>query len=259
MAFDPKTIKTGIEKKARKLIVYGPPKLGKSTFVGSAKNALMIPTENRVDHIQCAKTDVITSYQELLDIFDYLLNNEKHTYKRIILDTLDEFEPLLHKAICEKHGWDSLVEDKNKEVNFSKGLKYHAVVGWRKFLNNCDAMRDAGFDIIFVAHSQIIKINPPDKETYDKYAMKVDPNALPIIEGWADIIGFYDQELFINKQGDGFNKRGKAISTDKRILHLQGNSAAMSACNSYGFGDAEIVDLQHCPEIMEWLLTETKK
>ena len=262
MSFDPASIKTKTAQKARKVILYGPPKLGKSTLAGSAKNSLMIPTENRVDHIACHKTDVITNYQELLDIFDFLLKNDKHSYKRIILDTLDEFEPILHKAICEKNGWQSLVEDKNKEVNFSKGLKYHAVEGWRKFLNNCDVMRDAGFDIIFVAHSQVVKVNPPDKaESYDKFAMKIDPNSLTILEGWADIIGFYEQEIFVNQVGDGINKKGRAYSKsgpDCRTLRLEGNHAAMVCCNSYGFVDTE-VPLAHCAEVMEWLLTSNEK
>jgi len=251
--FSPDSIKKGAFYPPRKVIIYGPPKGGKSTLVGATKNALMIPTEDRVEHIDCQKTPVVTTYEEILEIFDFLITG-KHTFKRVILDTLDEFEPMLHDAICRKNGWTSLVEDKNKEVNFQKGMKYHAVEGWRKFLRNCDVLRENGIDVIFVAHSQIVKVNPPDKETYDKYSMKIDQHAYAVVEGWADVVGFYDQEIFVNKQGDGFNKRGKAVTTNKRILHLAGNSAAMSACNSYGFPDIE-VDIADCEKIMEWLLT----
>ena len=258
MPFDPKLIKKGVTHKARKIIIYGPPKSGKSTLVGSTKNCLMIPTENRIDHIQADKTDTITSYQEMLDIFDFLLQNPtKHSYKRIVIDTLDEWEPLLHKAICEKNGWESLVEDKNKEVNFAKGLKFHAVQAWRKFLNNCDVMRDNGFDIIMVAHSQIIKVNPPDKEVYDKYAMKIDVNALPILEGWADIVGFYSPEIFVKKEKIT-DKKGKVIASKNRKLHLENDSAAFFCCNSYGLVDVD-VPLENCVDIMEWLLTNEKE
>lgn len=254
MAFNPNSIKKGTVREPRKVILYGPPKLGKSTMAGSTKNSLMIPTEDRVSHIPCDKVDVVTSYNEILSIFDYLLEGN-HNYKRVIIDTLDEFEPLLHKAICDKNNWTSLVEDKNKEVNFQKGLMYHAVDGWRKFLHNCDKLRiEAGMDIIFVAHAQAIKVNPPDHDAYDKWAMKVDKHAVPILEGWADIIGFYDRQVWVDKKDDKA-KTGKVISKGTRVLHLAGDSAAMVACNSYGFANIEGIKEEDCADFMEWLLT----
>ena len=254
MAFDPNSIKRGAVREPRKVILYGPPKLGKSTMAGSTRQSLMIPTEDRVSHIPCDKTDVVTSYDEILSVFDYLLNGQ-HAYKRVILDTLDEFEPLLHQAICAKNGWNSLVEDKNKETNFNKGMQVHAVNGWRKFLHNCDKLRmDAGMDIIFVAHAQTIKVNPPDHDPYDKWAMKVDKHAVPILEAWADIVGFYDRQVWVDKK-DEKAKTGKVISKGTRILHLAGDSAAMVACNSYGFANIEGIKEEDCPDFMEWLLT----
>lgn len=258
MAFDPSKIKTGAEHEPRKVILYGSPKLGKSTLAGSTRDALMIPTEDRVSHIDCAKTDVVSSYDDVMEVFNYLLDG-KHSYKRVILDTVDEFEPLLHQKICKKNGWSSLVEDSNKETNFQKGLKYHAVEGWRKFLANCDMLRrEAGMDIIFVAHAMTQKVNPPDHDAYDRWAMKVDPNAVPILEGWADIIGFYDKEIFVNKTEKQPMKTGKVISTSKRMLYLDGTSAAMVNCNSYGMANFE-VPFEACSDVMEWLLTGGKK
>ncbi len=254
MAFNPNSIKKGVEREPRKIVLYGPPKLGKSTLASSAKNALMVPTEDRVSHIDVNKTDLATSYDEILEIFDYLLH-EKHTYERIIIDTLDEFEPLLHQAICDKNNWKSLVEDANKEVNFQKGLMYHAVEGWRKFLANCDTLRrNAMMDVILVAHAQTIKVNPPNHDSYDKWAMKIDKNAIPILEGWADIVGFYDKEIMVTKETKSTKSIGKVVSTKKRILHLSGDSAAMVACNSYGFSDIEVPE-ESCSDVMEWLLT----
>jgi len=114
-------IQKGAQAMPRKIIIYGPPKLGKSTLAGSVQNALLIPTEDRVAHINCDKTPVVKEYQELLDIFDFLLN-KKHKYKRLIIDSLDWFEPILHKYICQKKEFKSLTDDYNKETAFSKGL-----------------------------------------------------------------------------------------------------------------------------------------
>jgi hypothetical protein len=260
MGFNLNNIQKGIKKMPRKIIIYGPPKLGKSTLAASARNSLMIPTEDRVAHIDCDKTPVIKNYKEIIDIFDFLITEKgKHTYKRVIVDSLDWAEPLLHQYICEKKGFKSLTDDHNKETAFSKGLKYHAVEAWKSFLHNCDILRKEGFDVIFVAHSHSITINPPTTDSYDKSVMKLDKNALSVLEEWADVIAFYDKEILVKKDDAGINtKKGKALENPtgaKRVLHLSGENPAMMNGNSFGLGDATVT-LDYCSDIMEWLLTE---
>ena len=254
MTFKFSDVQKGSKDEKRKIIIYGPPKLGKSTLAGSTKDVLLIPTEDRVSHIDCAKTPVVSSYQEVLDIFSALMK-EKNSYKRIMIDTLDWFEPLLHKYICEKKNFKSLTDDHNKDTSFQKGLKYHAVEGWKNFLGNCDVLRENGYDIIFVAHSQVITVSPPDSDSYDKYVMKIDKNALAVVEEWADIIAFYEKDIIVANDTSGINKKGKALNKKTRTLNLSGESPAMISGNSYGLPDAE-VKLEHTSEIMEWLLTE---
>jgi hypothetical protein len=252
MGFNLNDIQKGPVTKPRKIVIYGPPKTGKSTLVGATKNALMIPTEDRVAHIACDKTPVVKHYSEAMDIFNALLEG-KHTYKRIILDSLDWFENLLHQYLCEKKGLKSLTDDHNKETAFSKGLKYVAVEGWKSFLYNCDVMRDNGFDVIIVAHSHTVTVSPPDSESYYKHVMKIDKNALAVVEEWADIIGFYTQEIIVKKE-QSLAKKGKAMTTNKRILHISGENPSMINGNSFGLGDVDVT-LEHCSEIMEWMLT----
>ena len=53
MAFALNEIQKGAKRMPRKIVIYGPPKMGKSTLAGATKNALMNPTEDRVSHIEC--------------------------------------------------------------------------------------------------------------------------------------------------------------------------------------------------------------
>ena len=53
---------------------------------------------------------------------------------------------------------------------------------------------------------------------------------------------------------NNLKKVGKAMSLNKRTLHLSGESAAMINGNSFGLGNAE-VKLEYCADIMDWLLT----
>jgi len=256
MAFSLQNIQTGVQPLPRKVLIYGPPKLGKSTLAGSVKDVLLIPTENRVAHINCAKTPVIEHYEEIFDIFDFLLN-EKHQFKRVAIDTIDWLEPLLHDYICRTKGFKSITDDSNKETAFQKGLKFHAVEQWKKFLRNCDVLREQkGIDIILVAHAQIITLNLPDADPYDKFVMKIDKNSLAVVEEWADVIAFYNQERYVKTEKSGINQtKGKVLPSEKRILYLSGKNPAMINGNSYGLSDAE-VSLENCSDIMEWMLTE---
>jgi hypothetical protein len=250
-------IQLGAVAAPRKVIIYGPAKVGKSTLAGSTQNALLIPTEDRVAQIDCPKAPVIKKYENLMEIFNFLLE-KKHPYKRIIIDSLDWLEPIIHKYICEQKGFKSLTDDHNKETAFSKGLKFHAVEGMKNFLYNCDVLRnDAGLDIIIVAHDNVITVNPPESDSYDKHVMKIDKNALAVVEEWADIIAYYSKDVFVRKDDSGIKDKGKAISAQTRTLHLAGENPAMINGNSFGVGDVNVL-LEHCPDIMEWLLSENK-
>ena len=267
MSFDPRSIRKGIEAAPRKVVIHGNPKIGKSSLAAASPDALLIPTEDRVKHIDCAKTDVVTKFEEIMEIFEYLIQGTP--YKTVIIDTLDWMEPMLHDYICRKKGYKSLMDDSNKEVNYGRGLKYHAVEGWKMFLQNCDMLREqANMHIVLVAHSAIEKVSPPDSDAYDRYSMKLDKNAVAVVEEWADIIGFYNREIVVKKEDAGFGKKqGKALNIDgNRVLNLQASSPSWISGNSFGLPDC-IVTLEDAPEIMKFILNsegeenkkETKK
>ena len=266
MGFNPNSIRKGVKEMPRKIVLYGPPKLGKSTLAGATKNALMIPTEDRVAHIKCDKTPVVEVFEDITEVFDFLLNG-KHSYKRVVLDTLDWLEPLIHdyaiRKLNEKLEGSSATQAKSinddncKETTFQKGLKFIAPAAWKVFLANCDVLRTSGIDVILVAHSDTITINPPDRDPYEKYVMKIHKHSLAVLEEWADIIAFYDKDIFVRKEKTGpTSTKGKAGTMKTRTLHLSGDNPAMISGNSFGLGDA-VVDLANCSEIMEWMLTET--
>lgn len=253
MAFDPRTIRTGVRNKPRKVVIYGPPKIGKSSLVSSAAKSLLIPTEDRVDHIDAQKTEVIQSYDELMEIFEWLLTAKQ--VETVIIDTIDWLEPMIWEHVCQKKGFSSLVEDRNKETNFGKGLKYHAVEGWKVFLQNCDLLRDqAQKNIILVAHATVEKIDPPESEAYDRHNLDVDKHAAAVVFEWADIVGFYTRELIIKTEEVGNRKKGKAIMTeDTRNLNLTSTSPAWISGNSFGLRDCAVT-IEQMAEIMKYVL-----
>ena len=167
----------------------------------------------------------------------------------------------MHEYICKKKGFKSLHDDSNKEVNYGRGMKYHAVEGWKMFLQECDNLREkADMSIILVAHSAIEKVSPPDSDGYDRYSFKLDKNATAVIEEWADIIGFYNREIVIKKEDVGFGKKqGKALNVEgNRILNLQATNPSWISGNSFGLPDITVT-VEDAPEIMRYILNVTEK
>jgi hypothetical protein len=264
MSFDPKKIKSGVQKKPRKVLLYGAPKLGKTTLAASAKDSFLIYTENRVDPIDNAKApELATSLEYLNEALEWLIigkNNGEHPYKRIIIDSMDWLEPLIHQAVCEKIGVKSLIDQKDERVNFGRGLKFEAVYGWKTFLSNCDLLQKNGFDVILIAHDQTIQVSPADAEPYDKQTMKIDKHALAVLEEWADIIGYYTKPVLVKTSKTASGKlKGLAMSLKVRALYLSGDNPSFMSGNSYNFGDIEIVNENQCQEVMEYILTQTGK
>jgi hypothetical protein len=236
------------------------PKIGKSTLASCAPDALLIPTEDRVSHIDCQKTEVIQSMDELLSIFAYL---EKGTpFRSVVIDTLDWLEPILHEYICKKKGFkNGLNDDKDANVNYGRGMRIHAVEGWKAFLQECDNLREkANMNIILLAHSSIEKINPPDSSAYEVYSFKLDKHASAVVEEWCDVIAFYSREIAVTKEDVGFGqKKGKALNFEnKRVLNMQATSPAWVSGNSYGLEDC-IVTVENAPEIMRYILNVEEK
>jgi hypothetical protein len=261
MGFDPREIRKGVQTAPRKVIIYGDAKIGKSTLAGASPGCLLIPTEDRVAHIDCDKTNVVTSYQEILDIFKYLETGSP--YKTLVIDSLDWLEGMIHDYVCKKKGFSSLTDNKDANVNYGRGLKYYAVEAWRDFLYNLDVLRETQkMSIVLVAHSAIEKVSPPDSDSYDRYTLKLDKNAVAVLTEWTDIIAYYSRDIIVKKEDKGFGQKvGKALNIDsKRLINMESTNPAWISGNSFGLGTCE-VDISDIKEVMSYILnvTETKQ
>ncbi len=83
------------------LLIYGPSKIGKSTWCSKADGALFLATEAGLNHL-----DV---YQLLVPTWDAFLGaareiaEGKHNYRTIVIDTVDNLHRLCSDAMLAKH------------------------------------------------------------------------------------------------------------------------------------------------------------
>jgi hypothetical protein len=236
MAFDLSSITRGKRLRAPKIVVYGPPKIGKSTFAASAPNAIAIRTEDGLDNIDVPSFPLAQTYEDVMQALATLYT-ETHEYQSVFVDSLDWLEPLILAKVCKENGVDNI-----EKIGFGKGY-IMADDLWKRFFEGLDALRNhKGMTIVCIAHEQLTKVKDPSQANdYDAYSLKLNKRATALVNEWADVIGFAQHEVFTRQVDpqNKLNKDVKATTTGARKLHLNPHPAYIAG-NRYGMPDCAL-------------------
>lgn len=231
----------GITPAARKLLLYGIHGVGKSTFAASAPSPIFLNLEDGLNNIDCAKTEHLTSFSQVLESLWWLDQNE-HEFRTVVIDTADWLEQLIFKDIALAAGVKTV-----GDIDFGKGYP-RAIPMWRQVIDVLDQLRKRkNMGTIILAHSRIEKFNDPSGSAYDRYVPDLWTNARGegvgnMLQEWVDEVFFACFETYTRKEGKGFNERTIAIGGKTRVLHTS-ESASSLAKNRLGITE---------PIPMEW-------
>lgn len=129
-------------------LIYGIPKVGKSTFCAGAPDALFIATEAGLNHIECYNSPV-TSWLEFLEIC-YDLNGDEHSFKTVIIDTVDNLYQL-----CTDYVLSIWSQKTGKSIVHEADLEYGK--GWAlvraEFLRVMMKLSMCDFGLILISHA----------------------------------------------------------------------------------------------------------
>ena len=217
--------------------VYGPNKVGKSSFAAGAPNPIFIPTEDGLAGLNDVPAfPLATDLREHVYASIGLLANESHDYKTVVIDSLDWMEPLVWEHVCRENKWQSI-----ESPGYGKGY-VEAAREYRQFLDGTNALIAKGMNVVLICHDAIKRIDPPEGDGYDCHVLKLHQRAAGLTLEWADVVGFASHRIATRKSETGFgNSKTKAISTGERILKVE---SAPAHCGGNRFG------LKDCP--LEW-------
>ena len=126
-------------------MVYGAPKIGKTTFCNQWTEALFLATEPGTAAMHAAELK-ITSWQDFVLAVKKLKEEKgKHRWKTLVIDTVDNLYEFLQDAVCTENGWQDL-----GDAGFGKGYK----LARRKLTNASAALRGLGMAVVFVSHER---------------------------------------------------------------------------------------------------------
>ena len=217
------SIQKGKTPKAPRIVLYGVPGIGKSTFAAQAPNPIFLQTENGLNHLDVAKFPLASTLQDITDALDLLINNQTE-YKTLVLDTLDWAERIIFQVVAKENG----VADVG-EIGYGKGPRM-AVPHWNKILSRLDALSERNMAIILLAHSKITKFKSPDTNDYDRYEMDLDKNGASLFVEWADAVMFANHRVFTSTEKGSTTAKG--TGNGERILYTE-RRPAFEAKNRY--------------------------
>lgn len=228
-------ITKGKLEKPPRILLYGVEKIGKSTFAASAPSPVFICSEDGTSELDVARFPEPKHWEEVRYAIDSLVRNE-HTYRTLVIDTLDWLEPLCWNNVCRRGGVTN-IEDWGG--GYSKGFGA-ALDEWRSLTDDLDELRHKkGMGIILLAHSWIKSFKNPEGDDYDRYELKLHNKASALFKEWSDVVLFATFETFAAKTKGG--QKAKGVSTGARVIRTS-RTAAYDAGNRYDLPDPMPLD-----------------
>src|SRR3954452_7783799 len=146
MGFLP-TEKTVYARRAQDYImmVFGPPGVGKTTFVNDFGNVLIISTDRGTRFMSAKRIECLT-WSKCLKALDHLEKPNAPKYDFICVDHADDFADMAEEATCKELKITSLAD-----AEFGKG--------WKAFKNKIKSFTRRilrlGTGVVFIAHEDV--------------------------------------------------------------------------------------------------------
>nr|WP_300825548.1 ATP-binding protein [uncultured Acetatifactor sp.] len=217
---------------AKKVVVYGPEGIGKSTFASYFPDPIFIDTEGSTKDMDVARLPEASSWQMLQEQVVYVKNNPG-ICRTLVVDTIDWAEAKCVEHICTEHQKRGI-----EDFGYGNGYVY-AKEEFGRFLNRLSGVVDAGINVVLTAHAQIRKFEQTDEMgAYDRYELKLgkktSSQTSPLVKEWADMLLFANYKTYsvsVDDKGKKHKAQGGA-----RMMYTQ-HHPCWDAKNRYGLPD----------------------
>lgn len=205
-------VTTGIKAAPARLMVWGPPGVGKSTFAASCPGAIFIEAEKRTNHLDVCRL-FIDKWEKFLEVLREVYQSDQ--YRTVVIDTIDGVESLLFASIALEAGCAS-----HEDIGggFCK-FRVPMLAQWKRFIAAVDALTGRGIQVVLLAHAEIKQFSPPDGVAYDRYVIKMDARGGNYLIENMDLVGYAKFAVAVTK-GKG-EMKAKATSSGKRRLQFK--------------------------------------
>lgn len=235
---------SGKIEKAKKVVLYGPEGIGKSSLAAQFPSPIFVDTEGSTTELTVDRLKKPSSWTELNQQVDWV-KGQAGRYKTLVIDTVDWAERLTIEFVTSRSNKQSI-------TNFGYGEGFIQLEEeFGKFLNRLSDLVEVGINVVLTAHAKITKFEQPDEMgAYDRYELKLGnkttAKTAALTKEWADMVLFINYKTF-------------SVATDEKAKKHKGQGGvrtiytthhpAWDAKNRHGLPDELPLDYAHIAHI----------
>ena len=182
------------------ILLYGPTKVGKTTFASHAEKAIFLATEPGTKALEVYFV-AVPDWTTLLKALGELAKGE-HDFRTVVIDTIDNAHQMCQEHVCKENGWAH-----PSDGPYGKG--WSAVSG--EFKRVLLKLANMPFGLVLISHSQDKEIETRTG-SYSKTTTTLPESARKIVIGLMDLVLLCDIET---TQDD------KGVYTQRRIIRTK--------------------------------------
>jgi GTPase SAR1 family protein len=235
-------ISRGVIPTAKKVVIYGPEGIGKSTFASRFPDPVFIDTEGSTKHMDVARFPAPTSWEMLLaEVGEVCAHPD--ICRTLVIDTADWAEMLCIRHVCDRDHKQG-VED----FGYGKGYVY-VKEEFAKLLDMLSRVVGAGVNVVLTAHAMMRKFEQPDAAgAYDRWELKLSKQVAPLVKEWPDMLLFANYKTIVS---DVQKMTGKGkVHGGRRVMYAS-HHPCWDAKNRYGLPDMMDFDFAAISAIIE--------
>ena len=194
--------------------LYGPGGVGKSSFGAAAPKPIFVGTDDGTGTMDVARFPILETWSQAIAALE-TLQNEKHDFETVVVDTVNGLEPLLWSHLCLEARCGSIEEI---DGGFGKGY-VRATEQWVEYFKKLKRLRNK-MNVVCLGHALVKTVEDViEGERYDRYLLKMHQQAAAAFHEAVDCMFFakFDQS-FRREKGA---KKSRATGDGRRIMYTE--------------------------------------
>ena len=210
-----KVKRKAISENPKVLLLYGAPKVGKTTALSQLNDCLIIDTEDGANMVE-GYIETVKNREELIELLKQA--KEGHDYKYVAIDTIDKIALWAEKTVCQEESVVNIAD-----LPFGKGFGMMR----EKVLNTVNILKEIFPHVIIIGHRKWAKAVLESKAIVEPESLDLTGKLKSMLMADCDAIGYVYRDSEKDNLMVSF-KANEALEAGSRSPHLRGKEMQLN-------------------------------